>query len=337
MAGPRASTNSSASDGFGLAAGNVPRDKIRDAAAPAASAAPAWGLVAMLAVAAWTLLVAWLPGDRPRPSLTGDRSAGPRSARAGAPRQSPLLNSDDETAARASSAGGAGADQRAEGSVGLTSAGGDALCEQPGGALRPRQAGTEESPGRSKFNRQLAVGDPAPVFESLPGIDGLPHSLSEWRDHDVLVVMFVRSLCPTTHAHEERLRQFAAGLDRDRVALVAISVSQNPAEGLDKMTRRAEKQQYRWPWLCDLSQRTAREFGATVTPQFFVLDRERRVAYMGAFDNDPTGKRVTRPHVADAVAALLRGEAPPVRETLARGCDIELAEEQPPASTPAPR
>ncbi|MFM8289508.1 MAG: hypothetical protein ACKOGA_22685, partial [Planctomycetaceae bacterium] len=118
MAGPRAATNSSASDGFGLIVGTVPRGKIRDASAPVASAAPAWGLVAVLAVAAWTLLVAWFPGDRPRPSLTGDRSTGARSARAGEPRPSARLNSVDETAARAISAGGAGAEQRAEGSVG---------------------------------------------------------------------------------------------------------------------------------------------------------------------------------------------------------------------------
>jgi peroxiredoxin len=293
--------------------------------------------VAVVAIAAWSLVLAWFPGVRSRSLLTRDPSAGLESAGTVASRDwTASDNGQGGAASRANSVGGVGADQRANVIAGLEGAEADALCEQPGGGARRRQAATTASPGRSKFNRQLAAGDLAPSFELLPGIDSQQHSLAEWRDRDVLVVMFVRSLCPTTHAHEERLRQFAQGLDRDRVALVAISVSRNPAEGLEKMTRRAEKQQYRWPWLCDLSQRTAREYGATVTPQFFVLDRERRVAYMGAFDNDPTGKRVTRTYVADAVAALLRGEAPAVSETLAKGCDIELAEEDspPPASPP---
>lgn len=200
----------------------------------------------------------------------------------------------------------------------------EALCQRPGAPTPTQVQTTAELPGRSRFNRQLAVGDPSPTFESLPGIDGLQHSFAEWRDRDILVLMFLRSLCPSTHAHEERLRTFARDYADRSVALVAISVSRNPAEDLDKMTHRAVKQKYLWSWLCDLSQATARNYGASVTPQFFVLDRQRRVAYMGAFDNDPTGRKVTKTYVADAVSALLEGKQPPIPETLPKGCEIEL-------------
>lgn len=178
---------------------------------------------------------------------------------------------------------------------------------------------------RSKFNRELAVGDPAPVFEGLLGIDGRRQSLADYADAPVLVVVFLRNLCPTTHQYESRLRNFAKEFADDKVQVVAISVSRNPAEGLDRMAARAKEKQYAWPYLLDDSQFTGRQYGATVTPQFFVLDRDRKIAYMGAFDDDLKGTAVKRQYVAEAVRNLLTGKPVDPVDTLAKGCEIEYA------------
>jgi peroxiredoxin len=185
-------------------------------------------------------------------------------------------------------------------------------------------ASAEDTP-RSKFNREVAVGDPAPEFEGLLGIDGRRHSLSDYRETPVLVVVFLRNLCPTTHQYEARLRNFAQEYGTNKVQLVAISVSRNPAEGLDRMAVRAKDKMYRWPYLIDESQFTGRQYGATVTPQFFVLDQARKIAYMGAFDDDLKGTAVQRQYVADAVRNLLEGKPVSPVDTLAKGCEIEYA------------
>ncbi len=179
---------------------------------------------------------------------------------------------------------------------------------------------------RSKFNRELAGGDPAPAFEGLLGIDGRRHSLSDYGDAPVLVLVFMRNLCPTTHQYEPRLRNFAKEFADDKVQVVAISVSRNPAEGLDRMAARAKDKQYVWPCLLDDSQFTGRQYGATVTPQFFVLDRNRKIAYMGAFDDDLKGTAVKRQYVAEAVRNLLAGKPVDPVDTLAKGCEIEYAQ-----------
>jgi peroxiredoxin len=192
------------------------------------------------------------------------------------------------------------------------------------GALAGQWLAWADGPPRSKFNREVAVGDPAPAFEGLLGIDGRRHSLADY-EAPVVVVVFLRNLCPTTHQYEARLKNFAQDFAADQVQLVAISVSRNPAEGLDRMAVRAKDKLYRWPYLIDESQFTGRQYGATVTPQFFVLDRARKIAYMGAFDDDVKGTAVQRTYVADAVRNLLEGKPVAPVDTLAKGCEIEYA------------
>lgn len=185
-------------------------------------------------------------------------------------------------------------------------------------------SGADEERPRSKFNRVLTAGDDAPDFDGLLGIDGKRHSLADLKEANVVVVMFIRNLCPTTHLYEPRLREFAKQFADQPVELVAISVSRNPAEGLDRMAVRAKDKGYTWPYLHDESQFTGQAYGATVTPQFFVLDGQRKIAYMGAFDDNFKRDQVKEHYVADAVSAVLAGKSPETVETLARGCEIEF-------------
>jgi hypothetical protein len=78
-----------------------------------------------------------------------------------------------------------------------------------------------------------------------------------------------------------------------------------------------------FPYLHDADQSVGRGFGATSTPQLFVLDGERKIAYMGAFDDNMIESEVKHHYLIDAVDALLAGKKPEVTETRARGCSIE--------------
>lgn len=176
---------------------------------------------------------------------------------------------------------------------------------------------------RAKFNKVLTFGDSAPVWTDLPGVDGKSHSLSDYAEAQVLVVVFTCNHCPVAKAYEPRMLKFVETY-RDRgVQWVAINVNLNKADRLDKMQERAKARGYTFPYLFDESQASARKYGATVTPHLFVLDRERRVAYMGAFDDSFDPAKVKRTYLTDAVDALLAGKPPPVRETLQRGCEIQ--------------
>ncbi len=176
--------------------------------------------------------------------------------------------------------------------------------------------------GRSKFNNVVVVGDKAPDWADLPGVDGKPHSLADYGDAKAVIVVFTCNHCPVAKAYEARLIELAKAYEKE-VQVVAISVSHNGADGLEKMKVRAAESNLPYPYLYDESQQSARKYGATATPHFFLLDGERKIAYMGAFDDNLEGIKVDKHYLADAVKAVLAGKEPRVRESLQRGCAIE--------------
>jgi peroxiredoxin len=176
--------------------------------------------------------------------------------------------------------------------------------------------------GKTKFNKVLSIGDAAPDWADLPGVDDKSHSLADFREAKVVVVVFTCNHCPVAKMYEERLMEFARKYE-EKVQVVAISVSHNGADGLAKMKTRAAEKGFPFPYLYDESQKSARSYGATVTPHFFVLDGDRKVAYMGAFDDNFDRDKVEKHYLADAVEALLVGNEPRAKESLQRGCAIE--------------
>jgi peroxiredoxin len=175
-----------------------------------------------------------------------------------------------------------------------------------------------------KFNERLSIGDAAPVWKSLPATAGGTHALADLEKSPVVVVAFVCNHCPIASGYESRFKQFVDDYRTRGVAFVAISVSRFPADSFDKMQQRAKERAFNFPYLHDPTQDIGRQYGATCTPHLFVLDRDRKVAYMGAFDDSPpAADKVEEPYVRLAVDALLAGRPVEIRETRQRGCEIE--------------
>jgi peroxiredoxin len=181
--------------------------------------------------------------------------------------------------------------------------------------------------GKAKFNKVLNVGDKAPDFTSLPGVDGKNHELDDFNEKDIVVVVFTCNHCPVAKEYAVRIEEFTKKYE-EKVQVVAISVSLSAADRLDKMKARNAEKPFPYPYLYDESQKSGKAYGATATPHLFVLDRERRIAYMGAFDdNFEDVNQVKSRYVADAVEAVLAGKQPKVKETRPAGCAIQYRAE----------
>lgn len=180
-----------------------------------------------------------------------------------------------------------------------------------------------------EFNKVLSVGDPAPAWKDLEGTDGKSHSLADLKDKDVVVVVFTCNSCPVAVGYEDRIIALAkahAG-DVSKVAVVAINVNTVPDDRLPKMKERAAKKKFPFPYLYDPTQQIAKAYGANYTPEFFVLNKERKVAYMGALDDASNPQQAKVNHLELAVAAALAGKPVEKGETLARGCRIRFNRE----------
>lgn len=196
-------------------------------------------------------------------------------------------------------------------------------------------ARAEDDGNRSKFNKVLAAGDPAPTFEKLPGADGKTHTLSDYGDEKVVVVVFASTLCSVVDLYQDRIVQLSKDYAGKGVKVVAISCERRglnsdgiagdllPAGDtaeLDRIRERVAKQNLPFDYLYDGSQKLGRAYGVTATPTCFVLDGERKIAYLGAFDDNLPADGVMQHYVRDAVDAVLAGKPPETREALARGC-----------------
>ena len=176
-----------------------------------------------------------------------------------------------------------------------------------------------------KFNRVLDVGAPAPAWSKLPGVDGKDHALSDLKKSPAVLVLFLSNRCPMTRAYETRLIRLTAGFRARGLRVVAINVSRSPLDRFEKMQQRARDSRYNFLYLRDDTQKIGRRYGATCTPQVFLLDRRRRVAYMGAIDDNADESKVEFHYLRDAIGAVLAGKSPEVTETLQKGCEIKYA------------
>jgi peroxiredoxin len=181
--------------------------------------------------------------------------------------------------------------------------------------------------GPGKYNKVLAPGDKAPAWENLEGTDGKKHSLADLKSKDVVVVVFTCNSCPVAEGYEPRIIAFAekhAGPDA-KVAVVAINVNTGPDDALPAMKTRAGKKKFNFAYLYDPTQEIAKKYGATFTPEFFVLDKDRKVVYTGAMDDKSPPGEPKSLHLEAAVAAVLAGKNATTAETsAAAGCKIKF-------------
>jgi peroxiredoxin len=171
---------------------------------------------------------------------------------------------------------------------------------------------------------KLKIGDPAPKFSGLETTDGKSVSLADFKDKDVVVVCVTCNHCPVAVAYEDRLVEFVkkhAGKD-SKVTLVAVNVNNGEDDRMPKMKERAKSKGFNFAYAYDPTQKIGRDLGATKTPEFFVFDKERRLAYHGAMDDSMKADKVTKRYLEDAVTSLLKGETPKTAETAPVGCGI---------------
>jgi len=169
------------------------------------------------------------------------------------------------------------------------------------------------------YSAELEIGAKAPEFKALPGVDGKEYSLGEMKDAKVVVVCFTCNNCPVAVDYEDRFVQFNKAYANKGVKFVAINANRR-TEDLAAMKSRAEEKGFNFPYVFDKSGKLATEYGARVTPHIFVLDQNRNVAYVGAFDDDD--KKPTKHYVADAVDSLLTGKKVETTKSKAFGCGI---------------
>lgn len=173
----------------------------------------------------------------------------------------------------------------------------------------------------------LALGTPAPDF-ALPDTTGRTVRLAEFDAAKALVVMFLSNHCPFVKHVQSGLVALAREYQARGVAFVAIAsndIGTHPQDGPVEMVREAKAAGYTFPYLFDADQQVAKAYRAACTPDFFVFDGARKLAYRGQLD----AARPGNPHPVDgadlraALDNLLAGRPAPAEQRASMGCNIK--------------
>ncbi|MGI9455285.1 MAG: thioredoxin family protein [Aeoliella sp.] len=181
----------------------------------------------------------------------------------------------------------------------------------------------------------LPLGTPAPDF-SLLNVDGQTVSLADFADSPALVVAFISNHCPYVKYLADDFATFANEYLAKGAGVVAIcsnDVANYPADSPEQMVAEAESRGYQFPYLYDETQEVAKAYGAACTPDFYVFDANRKLAYRGQFDasRPDSGTPISGADLRAAVDAVLAGNAPATDQKPSIGCNIKWK----PGSEPA--
>ncbi len=173
---------------------------------------------------------------------------------------------------------------------------------------------------------ELKEGAQAPDF-SLQDPDGQTWTLENFADAKGLVVLFVCNHCPYVIHIAEQLGEVADEYEKKGMRFVAINsndVENYPDDSPEKMKEFSRKYGWNFPYLFDETQAVAKAYHAACTPDIFVFDDERKLAYAGQFDGSRPGNSlpVTGSDLKQAMDTVLRG-GEPMQGLPSSGCNIK--------------
>jgi peroxiredoxin len=174
----------------------------------------------------------------------------------------------------------------------------------------------------------LPFGTPAPSFALPDTVTGRSVAIRDFAASQLLLVTFICNHCPFVKHMLDGFVAFAREFGPRGVAVVAISpndITSHPDDAPVEMARIARTKGFTFPYLYDESQEVAKAYQAVCTPDFFLFDRERRLAYRGQFDASRPGGRiaVTGADLRAACEALLEGKPATQDQIPSIGCSIK--------------
>jgi peroxiredoxin len=173
--------------------------------------------------------------------------------------------------------------------------------------------------------RQAVIGQAAPDF-LLKDLSGKEHRLSDYKGK-IVVLEWTNHQCPFVMRHQGTLKtmQSTYAKHKDKgVVWLAVNSSHFCEKEAGNIRKWAKEQGIDFPILLDASGEVGRRYGAKTTPDMFVIDRQGLLAYSGAIDDDPRGRKNSRRNYVDeTLGALLNGSTVAMARTQPYGCSVK--------------
>ncbi len=171
----------------------------------------------------------------------------------------------------------------------------------------------------------VPLGTPMPDF-TLDDISGRSVSSADLTDASATLVAFLCNHCPYVRHLESELGSVLADFpDLAVVGICTNDASSYPDDRPEKLAEQQQRARWSFPYLVDTEQSAGRDFRAACTPDFFLYDADRQLAYRGAFDDSTPGNGVpvSGKLLSSAIAHVLAKEPVPEPHRASMGCSIK--------------
>ena len=174
----------------------------------------------------------------------------------------------------------------------------------------------------------LAIGSSIPSPESkMKDISGKEVSFNDAMKKNGLLVMFSCNTCPVVKKYQSRTLEtgkFALDNEIGVIVLNSNEATRDEGDSFDDMKEYAKAQGYNFSYVLDKNSVMADAFGATRTPELFLFDKNGKLVYHGAIDDNPNGPdKVTRQHAQLAMQEMVAGKSVTTSKTRFTGCSIK--------------
>lgn len=174
----------------------------------------------------------------------------------------------------------------------------------------------------------LPIGSPMPKAEvKLKDISGKEVSMKDAAKQNGVLVMFSCNTCPYVIKNQDRTLEIAAYAEKNNVGVIILNSNEaqrDDADSYEAMKAYAKEQGYKWHYTVDKNHEVADAFGANRTPECYLFNKELKLVYHGAIDDNPSDAgSVSRQHLKVAVDELTAGKEVSIKESRSVGCAIK--------------
>ncbi len=176
--------------------------------------------------------------------------------------------------------------------------------------------------------QSLPVGTEAPMVDlQMQDVSGKAISIKESMKENGVLVMFSCNTCPYVIKNEERIKAIATYAQQNNFGVIVFNSNEakrDDDDSFDAMKVYAKNKGYNWYYAADAKSTLANAFGATRTPEIFLINAKSIIVYKGAIDDNPSeAENVKREHLKIAMQELTNGKSISVKESKSVGCSIK--------------
>lgn len=162
--------------------------------------------------------------------------------------------------------------------------------------------------------KELEIGKTGPMFDvKMTTTEGTQTSLAQVKKTNGTLLIFTSNTCPWVHAWENRYNEVARLAAAANVGVLFVNsneATRAEGESLEDMRKRKQDKGYTFAYALDKDHKLADAYGATRTPHVYLMDKNNKLVFVGAIDDNSRNRDdVDAYYIKDALADLSAGRA----------------------------